>query len=79
MAENVSRSEAMLAKILQNQRTILEQNKTLLEERQQTREGEHERDSSNDKVPLIVQVHVSRVNVFLISCTKSHRWPGSAI
>ena len=70
MAENVSRSEAMLAKILQNQRTILEQNKALLEERHQAREGEHERDSSNNKVPLIVQVDVSRVNVFCVSCIK---------
>jgi hypothetical protein len=57
MAENMPRNEAMLAKILLNQRTILEQNKKILEERVQQREEERQRDSSNDKIPLIVQVY----------------------
>ncbi len=58
MAENVPGNEGMLARILLNQRMILEQNKKLLDERRQTREEERERDTSNDKIPLVVKVYV---------------------
>ena len=57
MAESVPRNEAMLATIILNQRTIMDQNKKLLENRRQERAEEQERNSSNDKIPLIVQVY----------------------
>jgi hypothetical protein len=71
MAENVPGNEGMLARILLNQRMILEQNKKLLDERRQTREEERERDTSNDKIPLVVKVYVSRFIGFCFCCTKN--------
>ena len=46
MAENLPRSEAMLSKIILNQRMMMEQNRRLLEEKQ-ARENKHERQLSN--------------------------------
>lgn len=66
MAENLPRSEAMLNKIILNQRMIMEQNRRLLEEKQQAREDERERQLANGKIPLIVQVYFSKT---LVLCT----------
>ena len=66
MAENLPRSEAMLSKIILNQRMMMEQNRRLLEEKQQARENEHERQLSNGKIPLLVQVYFRKTLVLFI-------------
>jgi signal transduction histidine kinase len=55
-AQNTS-TDDLLARILNSQRTLIEQNQKILQQGQQAREEEHERRRiAQDKIPLIVNV-----------------------